>query len=238
MEGSSTNASPAPLGEPATGFETSTFERLLRRHLDEGRRFVGYDDAAEGLLLHHDVELSLDRALTLARLETTHRIDATFCLPLDAPAHAASTVTFDRVARTISRLGHDVGLLFDPHARWAERPDVETVREAVASERRVLEHVVEEPVDVVSFRDPPPWVRDLTLRDALNAERATAGATVVDRELRGGGADPVDLLERGRFVVHPGLWFPVERSESTVLQERRQHAFDRIDAYFEAFDVP
>lgn len=242
MEGSSTNTQPAIDRDRPFEFDTSGYERLLRRLIDDGYGFVGFEDADDGVVLQHDVDLSLDRALTMARLETTLRVDGTYFVPLDAPVHDVSAERFARTVRTLSRLGHDVGLQFDPHVHWSERPDREELQERVDEELIVLERLLEEGVGAVSFRDPPEWARDAELSGVVNASRRPDGSPdslrIVDRERRAGDLLPPELPPSFRLVVHPGLWYPVERSESDVLDARRGDAHRQVDSYFEAFDVP
>jgi hypothetical protein len=239
MEGSSTEASPGPAGDRPFRFDTPSYERLLQRIRDAGRAFVGFDRRGSGVVLQHDVALSLDRALTMARLEATLRITGTYCVPLSSPVHDASTVELARTVRTISRLGHDVGLRFDPERHWASPPDDATIRERVDQRRDVLSRLVGEPVTVVSFghsRDP---YRSLDLDGAINAARRPADVpghrVVTDREWRERTPFADGIPERFRLRVHPGLWHPVVRSEADVLTDYRQGAREQVDAYFDAF---
>ena len=239
MEGSSTDVSAGADGDRGFRFDTPSYERLLRRVRDEGRSFVGFDEPEAGVVLHHDVELSLDRALTMARLEATLRIGGTYCVPLDAPVHDTSTVTFANTVQTISQLGHDVGLQFDPWAHWQEPPGEDALRRRIDERREVLARLVGEPVEVVSFRQPTDRHRTLELDGAINACRTPPDLpeyrTVCDREWRDRVPLPEGVPERFRLCVHPGLWHPVERSRAEVLADYRRAAHEQVDAYFDAF---
>ena len=250
MEGSSADRTPHVDYERAHRFELSDFERLLRRVQDERRRFVTHDELRsteeppEGVLLRHDVAVSLDWAVMMARLEATLRIEGTYCVAVDAPIYDASTAVYDRAVRTISRLGHDVGLLFDPEAHWDGRPDESALREAVRAEREILERLLDRSVGVVSFRGSPSWTRDVSLPGAVHADRVPPVAThprLVDRELRGTDPFVTGVPERFQFVVHPGLWQPDTRSEPAVLESRRRAVHgqvdDHVDDHVDAFDV-
>jgi hypothetical protein len=242
MEGSSRDAPPAAERDRPLRFDTAGYERLLRRVLDAGRPFLGFDDreAREGVVLHHDVDLSLDRALAMARLEATLRVEGTYCVPLDVPVQDTSTVTFAHTVRTLSQLGHEVGLRFDPTAHWEEAPSDAAVRRRIDERRDVLGRLIGEPVKVVSLRGPPERLRNLELEGAVNACRrpdVPGIRRVSDREWvdRESFADGVP--RRFRLLVHPGLWHPVERRESEILEAYRRAAHDRVDAYFDAFEA-
>lgn len=241
MKGSSTDVSPSAGLDRPLRFDTPSYERLLRRVREAGRSFVGFDERDSGVVLHHDVALSLDRALTMARLEATLRISTTYCVPLDAPALDSSTVTFANTVRTLSCLGHEVGLRVDPRDERGEIPSDAVLRRQVEARREVLGRLLDEPVTVVSFRDPTPRLRELELDDVVNASADPTDVPeyrhVTDREWRDGEPFPNGVPERCRLLVHPGLWHPVERTEAGVLDTYRQAAYDRVDAYFDAFDV-
>ncbi len=240
MEGSSTDSVQAPDPEQPFRFDTPNYERLLRRLIDENREFVDFDARGDGVLLHHDVELSLDRALTMARLETTLRIGATYCVPLDSPLHDTSIVTLARTVQTISQLGHTVGLQFDPWQHWDELPGDATLRSRIAAEREVLARLLDEPIPVVSFRQPTDRLRALELDDAINACRSSPDEThpcVRDHEWRQITSPAETIPDPARVLVHPGLWYPVERRESAVLTDLREAAYQRVDGYFDAFDI-
>lgn len=240
MDGSSTDAGSTVERSRSFALDVHRYERLLRRLVDAGCAFVGFDDREAGVVLHHDVELSLDRALTMARLETTLRIRGTYFLPIDAPVHDVSTVRFDRSVRTLARLGHDVGLQFDPRRHWEERPSQSALESKIDEERRGLQRLLGESVDVVSFRRPPEWAREVELDGFVNATRPPAiddYRVFDDREFR--TEDPFEgsIPERFQLVVHPGLWFD-ESDERDPLDARRRAALDQVDEYFEPFDVP
>lgn len=221
--------------------ELSAYGQLLRRLRDEGRRFVDVRRRADGVVLHHDVELSLSRAVTMARLEATHRIHGTYCIPVRAPLHDASAVVFARTVRSISRLGHEVGLQFDPAAHWEESPSEAALLSEIDRERRALSRLSETPVEVVSFRRPTKRLSRLELPDAINACRdpeEPSYRVVTDRALRETEPFPDGIPERFRLVVHPGLWRPVAQSESAVVETYRRKATTAVESYFDAFDIP
>lgn len=239
MEGSSTDVSPGVDGDRSFGFDTSSYERLLYRIQDAGRSFVGVGERDSGVVLQHDVALSLDRALTMARLEATLRISGTYCVPLSAPIHDSSTVTFAHVVQTLSQLGHEVGLLFDPDAHWVDPPSDDAVRKRIDDRREVLGRLIDEPVEVVSFPRPTERFRTIELEEATNACRPPPDLpgyrSVVDHDWTGAEPFHDGVPERFRLLVHPGLWHAVERAESEVLEGYRRSAHEQVDAYFDAF---
>lgn len=242
MEWSPTDASSAVDADRGVRFDTPGYERLLRRVRDAGRQFVAFDDRDRGVALHHDVVLSLDRALAMARLEATLRIDATYCVPLDAPVHSSSSVTFAQTVQTLSQLGHDVGLQFQANVHWDELPSDATVRRRIRDRREVLGRLLDRPVEVVSFHRPTERLRALDLDGAINAASPPEGIPeyrcITDRDLKEREPFREGVPKRFRLLVRPGLWHPVERSESEIRSDYREAASERVDEYFESVASP
>lgn len=240
MEGSSGDVPAGAERDRPFRYDVPSYERLLRRVRAPDRPFVGFDDREDGVVLHHDVELSLDRALTMARLEATLRVEGTYCVPLDAPLQHTSTVTFANTVRTLSQLGHEVGLQFDARTHWDELPSDAAVRKRVEDRREVLGRLIDEPVEVVSFRRPCERLRSLELDGAVNACRPPdlpGYRRVSDREWSDAGPFPGGVPDRFRLLLHPGLWNATARSEAELLADYRRTAHQRVDSHFDAFDA-
>ena len=236
---------------PPLRFDMAAYEAQLRRLLDGRRTFVSFDEidanaetAVEGVdedvvLLRHDVSISLSRALVMARLEATLRVRSTYCVLVDSPFFDGTLSDTVRTIRTMSHLGHDIGLLFDPHRHWTVEPDEAAVRTEIDAERDVLERLVGEPVGVVSFHDPPEWVRDLTLPNVRNADGSTFGEPQFerheDRDWR--GARPLDeaVSNRLHLGIHPGLWRPYDTTEADILDGSLRTAHERIESHLETY---
>jgi hypothetical protein len=105
------------------------------------------------LLWRHDVDMSVHRALALARLEKDRGAVATYFIRLHAEYYNAFEWPIAAMIREISESGHEIGLHFeaDPRLRLL---DEDLLEEKLELERGLLEGVAEAPVRAVSFHDP------------------------------------------------------------------------------------
>jgi hypothetical protein len=101
------------------------------------------------VLWRHDLDFSVHRALALARIEADAGVRATYFLNLhSAYYNALESEVADRV-REIIALGHELGLHFDPTFETSRDR-----RDALKSERKLLEDVFGVPVRSFSLHNP------------------------------------------------------------------------------------
>ena len=105
------------------------------------------------LLWRHDVDMSVNRALALARLEEDRGVTATYFIRLHAEFYNAFEWPIRTMIQDIAKSGHAIGLHFeaDPTMNF---PDEDFLEEKLEAERVILERLVEIPVRAVSFHDP------------------------------------------------------------------------------------
>lgn len=225
-------------------FTYDWYRSFLRDLSADGYRFRSYDDELEpgSVLLRHDVDLSPDRALRVARLEADLGVTSTFFFlvsspmynPLDGPAREA--------IRSIEALGHDVGLHFSTHQYWpASDPPAESgLVDRVEGEQTVLSTVADRPVDTVSFHIPPDWVLERRFEGIASAYEPRFFdeiGYVADSNQRWRRTDPTagDLPDRVQVLTHPGLWGPTDgrfrervvAAKNDSQQRVREYADDR-----------
>jgi hypothetical protein len=166
------------------------------------------------VFVRHDIDVSLTRAVPVARLENVASLASTYHVMIDSPFYdVRSTSSRDALAE-ISRLGHEIGLHYDVVARKTK--DVEpSVRErdiALACEE--LEEVLGQPVRSLSFHLP---VRDLIKGPLRVAGRVSGyamelmGWYISDSRARWREGEPLESLTRPRgsslqILVHPIWW--------------------------------
>ena len=207
-------------------FHLRHYEELLEAAQAGGYRFAGFDRDPEpgDLLLRHDVDLSLDAALRMARLEADAGARATYFLMTESVFYNLASPAGVRALEELRALGHAVGLhavwpraerdaRFDPVVAW-HNPDPEYMSAAVDGLANAMEP---------RFFGPS-WYRS-------------------DSNQRWRHGCPHDALARGEFerlqlLVHPEIWaYPGETMRESMLAmldaERETRltylAHDRID---------
>jgi hypothetical protein len=204
----------------ACGFDLDHYRELLEAAKAGGYRFAFFDrePAAGDLLLRHDVDLSLDAALTLAELEAEADAAATYFLMTRSVFYNLASAEGERALSRLRELGHRVGLhavyprldldgRFDPVVAW-HNPDPEFMRE---------------PLDgAVNAMQAPYFDRDHYRSDS-------------NQHWRNGC--PHEDLAAGRFewlqlLTHPEIWvYPgrtMRETMTSMLEAERERDLERL----------
>ena len=175
-------------------FDLTHYRELIEAAKEGGYRFTSFDAEPEAgdLLLRHDVDLSLDAALELARLEHAADARATYFLMTESVFYNLASAEGRETIRALRELGHAVGLhavyprasrddRFDAVVAW-HNPDPEYVHEPVSGFVNVMQQ---------------PWFTKGKYRSDSN-QHWREGCP--HEELRAGGFEWLQLL------VHPEIW--------------------------------
>jgi hypothetical protein len=161
-------------------FTTDSYRALLRA-TKRGYSFepFGTGSGDPHVLWRHDIDLSVHRALRLARIEHEEGVRATYLLQLHSVFYNLLEAPVLERAREIFTLGHWAGLHFD--AGFYGETTREELLEHLAWERDLLSDLIGHPVEVFSFHAPEAaGVADVDA-DTLAGMISTYG-----RELRDG----------------------------------------------------
>jgi hypothetical protein len=173
--GLSNSAAPPPT--TFDDFTEAAYETLLEiAHARFSFESFGTTGDHVHALWRHDVDVSVHRALALARVEARMGVRSTWFLSV----HSAFYNLFERDvaarARAILELGHWLGLHFDVSA-YEGFEDDDRLHELVDREGRLLEDWLEHPVTAVSFHNPDvvsvPGIRNDRVADLPNAYAAS-----------------------------------------------------------------
>jgi hypothetical protein len=175
-------------------FDLDHYAELLDAIETGGYRYASFKTEPEPgtVLLRHDVDLSLDAARRLARLERERDATATYFLMTESVFYNLDSADGRGTLRDLRDLGHSVGLhavyprasrddRFDAVVAW-HNPDPEYVHEPVSGFVNVMQ---------------PPWF--------------TKGRYRSDSNQHWREGCPHDELARGDFewlqlLVHPEIW--------------------------------
>jgi hypothetical protein len=205
-------------------FDLDHYREIIEAAGAGGYRFAFFDRAPENgtVILRHDVDLSLDAALTMAELEAEAGAAATYFLMTRSEFYNLESASGGAAIARLRGLGHRVGLhavwphvdrddRFDPVLAW-HNPDPEYMREPVEG----FVNVMEAPwADVYRSDSNQHW------RQGCPHEELAAAS-----------------FERLQLLTHPEIWvYPGATMRETMLamldgeRERRleQLAADRID---------
>jgi hypothetical protein len=155
MSGPRSDPPPAAFGD----FTEAAYGELVGRAVE---RFAfepfGVSATHPHVLWRHDVDISVHRAVALARIEAETGAASTWFFWLHSPFYSLLEPAIAGRAREILGLGHRLGLHFDPAAYPGLR-DQAALEERIDYERQLLEGWLERTVEAVSLHNPD--VRDV-----------------------------------------------------------------------------
>jgi hypothetical protein len=207
-------------------FDVAHYRELLEAAQAGGYRFVPFDrDPQPGeLFLRHDVDLSLDAALELARLEAELGVRATYFLMTRSVFYNLGSDAGEQALAELRALGHAVG-----HHAVYPHVDLDDRFDRVVAWHNPDPEFVSQPIDGAVNVMAEPW---------FDPERYRSDSNQHWRQ-----GCPHEQLARGEFdwlqlLVHPEIWvYPGDTMRETMLAmldaERalrlEQLAADRID---------
>lgn len=222
-------------------YTLAEYEGLLESLLADGYSFTGFSPLSSGeIVLRHDVDLSPETALEMARIEARLGIESTYCFLLTTPVYNLLAVEENEALRGIDALGHDVALHFNTHHYWDGKPSAAELERRVREERAVLDRLVEES-GVVSFHRPPEWVLGEAFEGVENAYGPRYFTEVGYRsdssqKWRREPPFPDGRPERFQLLVHPGLWGAAGREFAEIVAGVEAKRADHVGRYLAALD--
>jgi len=218
---------------------TEAAYRELVRLARERYAFLSFGEAASaetGLLWRHDIDVSVHRALALARIEQEEGVRATCFVHLHSRFYNALEDAIASRLRAIVSLGHDLGLHFDPQFSPAIGATLEA---AVAAEAAIVEGVTGARITALSFHDPGADGLAVSDADAIAGLVNAYGRSITERFGYGSDSNgywrhaPLsEVIASGRHprlqaLTHPEWWVP----EAMPPRARIARAIDGRAAY-------
>ena len=207
-------------------FSLQHYGELIEAARAGGYRFEAFDhDPVPGdLFLRHDVDLSLEAAVTLAELEAQAGARATYFLMTESVFYNLASTAGQRTLERLRDLGHRVGL----HAVYP-RSDLDDRFEPVVAWHNPDPEYMSKPIEGAQNVMAAPFFRPESYRSDSNQSWRHG---CPHEELSSGGFEWLQLL------THPEIWaFPGatmrETMEAMLDADResrlQQLAEDRID---------
>jgi hypothetical protein len=175
-------------------FDLAHYAEILEAAKVGGYRFTTFGESPErgDIFLRHDVDLSLDAALTMADLEAERDVRTTYLLMTESVFYNLASSEGVAAITRLRELGHSVGLhavypsiglddRFDPVVSW-HNPSAEHLSETIPGAINVYAE---------------PYFTQSTYRSDSN-QHWRSGCP--HEELRGGGFSWLQIL------VHPEIW--------------------------------
>jgi hypothetical protein len=175
------------------------------------------DTPASFFILRHDVDFSLDAAVSMARIEAEMGLRATYFLLLTADTYNLLSENNCAVPRQLMELGHEVGLHYDVRAMaaMAERC-ASDLRTQLLYEVEILSRMTGCPIQSIAMHNPSVYGDDPFAGDNLYVNaydpRFTKVATYFSDSCGAWRNDAhrafgnSDIPDRLQLLIHPIFW--------------------------------
>jgi hypothetical protein len=207
-------------------FALDHYRELLEAAEAGGYRWARFDTEprAGDLFLRHDVDLSLEAALTMARLERELGAHATYFLMRESVFYNLDSALGRDALAELRDLGHAVAL----HAVYPRAVKDDRFDAVVAWHNPDPEYVHEPVSGFVNVMQPPWFTRDKYRSDSNQHWRHGCP----HQELRAGGFEWLQLLVHPEIWVYPGA--TMRKTMHAMLDAKHEEllgylAGDRID---------
>lgn len=153
-------------------FTYEAYENMIKTIKSSGYKFYLYnevDDCERFVILRHDVDFDLDKAVELAQLENKLGVNSTYFILVSTNFYNAFSKSSIEKINRIKSLGHKIGLHFDEQRYKIY--SIEDIKRFISYESKILSDLLDEPINVVSMHRPSKLVleNDIELNGLINS---------------------------------------------------------------------
>lgn len=209
-------------------FDLKSYAKLLR-YFGQTYQIVPFCEIprehVRHLILRHDVDISPSIALKMAEFEHNMRIRSTYFFLLSGNLYNALEGRNVSALRQISRLGHEIGLHYDPnqYEHYGQNPV-----DILKTEIQLLESLANCKVYSISRHGPRNPISFIELKGYLNADDPTLRDFFVHDSAGFWSVKTLSVLlkdppERAQLLIHPCHWQGIRSRTklSEILQDLR-----------------
>lgn len=147
-------------------FSYKEYKMILDSYSGRFKKFSEVIGVSEFVILRHDVEFNVNRALQLAQLEETEGVKSTFFFQVMSNAYNPFSKINQDAIRAIEMMGHSVGL----HAYISQlaSPSFNVIENELKRQKDLFEVGLNIKCSSFSFHRPPNWALDIR-RDEIGS---------------------------------------------------------------------
>lgn len=151
-------------------FSFEHYREIMKSIKNNGYKSISFYEECDSkhVLVRHDVDIDLDAALEMAKIESEEGVKATYYLWMNSPFYNVFEKRYSNMINEILAYGHDIGLHFDETAYKIDSE--EDILRFVEKECNILNLYFEVNIKSVSFHRPSKYVldNDLSLGKYVN----------------------------------------------------------------------
>ena len=198
-------------------FSFNEYLKILKTYK---KRFVKFHEAEKEsfVILRHDVEYSVNRALKIAELESQNSVSSTFFFKVSSNVYNIfSRISIDKINK-IKELGHDIGLHF--YVSHIKNKNLDKLKSELKIQKDIFEGGLNIKCKSFSFHRPPIWVLKIR-KDFIGGLLNTYGPSyfefskkpnnikyISDSQHKWNFGHPLDFTnnQRIQLLLHPDEW--------------------------------
>ena len=138
-------------------FTYQSYKEMILSLRNQGYRFVGYDTCdnnQKSVILRHDIDTSLDKAVSLAHLEAELCVKSTYFVLLSSEVYNVMAKASKDKIKTIQNAGHEIGLHFDEMNYAYASLGGSKIKEIILREVIIMEDILQTEIKSVSMHRP------------------------------------------------------------------------------------
>lgn len=210
-------------------------------------RIVNFKDLKTDnfILLRHDVEFSLERALEIALIEKKKNISSNFFIQVLSGAYNPFSVRNLKIINQIISCGHEIGLHF--YVTHLEKDNHSQMIKELKKQKKIFETGLELECNIFSFHRPPSWIlknRDDYVDGMINvygdsffefSDDPKNIKYIADSMHKWNYGHPVDYLscKKIQILLHPDEWSINGSNDyeffNQIINESRQAFIETLD---------
>lgn len=179
------------------------------------------------IILRHDVDFSLERALILAKKEFQHKICSTYFILLHSPFYNALSLENAEIISKISEMGHEIGLHYDTNFLVRSK----SINIQIKNEIQILESIINKKIMYVTQHNPLTS-KSSTIQNhdgVIDIQKSTIMKVCkyisdsVQNWRSGCMCQHIDKNYNLQILTHPIWWNDKPKNKTQILKTLRQY---------------
>ena len=126
--------------------------------------YHNWEDKKRCVILRHDIDYELSKAVEIAEIEKTMGVNSTFFVLLTSDFYNVFSKKSCNVLKGVLSLGHEIGLHFDEVRYPQYYGNTKRLKEKIEEEAKLLELAIDAPVKTVSMHRPSKEMLEANLK--------------------------------------------------------------------------
>ena len=208
-------------------FTIKSYKQLIRTLKNHKYNCIFYDELGSfetEIMIRHDIDFSLEKALEIAILEYELKVKSTFFLLIGSPFYNIHDKRSKYIIKRIVSLGHKIGLHFDQTVY--EDMSIESIMSNTLEEIKILSIAVGSNINVVSFHRPSKYLLDSNImypNGIINtySEKFFKEVTYISDSRMNWKKNPFSILsdlehKKVQLLMHP-IWYNHEIKDASMV---------------------